>query len=104
MPDCGFADLEGVANAPSAFGVSVGGVSVRKIASSRRDPAGVGDFTAFFIGCERSSPDRFAKISFGSGSCKEFAFCGRPLKEPLDRTGLPVVALAKTGGREDEFC
>jgi hypothetical protein len=30
MPTCGFADSDGVANAPSAFGESVGGVSVKK--------------------------------------------------------------------------
>lgn len=29
--------------------------------------ADLGDFTAVFIDHERSSPDRFAKISFGSG-------------------------------------
>ena len=34
--------------------------------------------------------------------CKEFAFGGRLLKQPLGRTGLPVEALAKTGGRVKE--
>jgi hypothetical protein len=44
--------------------------------------------------------DGFA-VALQEVCCKEFAFCGRPLKEPMGRTGLPVVALAKTGGREN---
>jgi len=45
----------------------VGGVSVRKIASSRRDLAEAGDFTANFICRENSFQFRFAKSYFGSG-------------------------------------
>ncbi len=30
--------------------------------------------------------------TFALFGLQEFAFCGRPLKEPLGRTGLPVVA------------
>jgi hypothetical protein len=31
--------------------------------------------------------------------CKDFAFGGRLLKQPLGRTNLPVEVFAKTGGR-----
>ncbi len=34
--------------------------------------------------------------------CKDFAFCGWPLKEPLGRTGLPVVGLEDGGMGVDE--
>ena len=50
------------------FSEPVGGVSVRKIPSRRRDLEGVGGFTAIYISGERRFPDRFAKISIGSGS------------------------------------
>jgi hypothetical protein len=35
--------------------------------------------------------------------CKEFAFCGRPLKEPMGRTGLPVVLSAVALAKEEAF-
>jgi hypothetical protein len=52
------------------FSEAVGGVSVRKIPIRRLVLAGVRGFTGVFICRERSFPDRFVKISFGSGCDK----------------------------------
>jgi hypothetical protein len=58
------------------FGASDAGVSVKNIAGPHLNLAEFGDFTAVFIERERSSPGRFAKISFGSG-CFELAGRGQ---------------------------
>jgi len=50
------------------FSEAVGGVSVRRIANRRLVLAEFGGFTAIFICREHSFPNRFAKISFDSGS------------------------------------
>lgn len=34
----------------------------------------------------------------------KLAFCGRLLKQPSGRTGLPIEALPKTGGRGKGVC
>jgi hypothetical protein len=47
------------------FGLSVGGVSVRKVPSPRRSPVDSEDLTTVFICRECSSHIRFAKNSFG---------------------------------------
>ena len=37
------------------------------------------------------------------GACQELAFCGRPLKEPSGRTGLPVILSAVALAKEETF-
>jgi hypothetical protein len=47
------------------------------------------------VGCRWWSPFYLMiRKSIRKGGAKEFALCGRPLKEPMVRTGLPVVLSA----------
>jgi len=65
--------LQGKRGQKRCFGLSVRGVSARKISGSRQNVSLLGDFNAIFIWRESSYPDRLAKVFLGS----RIIFCWR---------------------------
>jgi hypothetical protein len=65
------------------------------VAVIANDPALTDRLTDGFIIVSRAN-STWARV-------REFAFCGRPLKEPLGRTGLPVVLSAVALAKEEAF-
>jgi len=69
----------------------VGGVSVRRIANRRLVLAEFGGFTAIFTCREHSFPNRFAKISFGSGCDKNRRDACSPFSRVFENQDAAII-------------